>query len=59
MQHGKVIAYASMQLKDYKLRYPTYDLEISCYTCMVRSLRYYRLSEFKILAYLKRVKYDE
>ena len=29
MQHGKVIAYASRQLKDYELRYPTHDLELA------------------------------
>nr|GFA67148.1 hypothetical protein [Tanacetum cinerariifolium] len=27
MQHGKVIAYASRQLKPYKVNYPTHDLE--------------------------------
>ncbi|GJX91822.1 retrotransposon protein, putative, ty3-gypsy subclass [Tanacetum coccineum] len=29
MQHGKVIAYASRQLKPYEVNYPTHDLEIS------------------------------
>ena len=29
MQHGKVIAYASRQLKDYETRYPTHDLELA------------------------------
>ena len=29
MQIGKVIAYASRQLKDYEQRYPTYDLELA------------------------------
>ena len=28
MQNGKIIAYASRQLKDYKKNYPTYDLEL-------------------------------
>ncbi|KAL5583391.1 hypothetical protein UlMin_015833 [Ulmus minor] len=28
MQHGKVIAYASRQLKDYGKNYPTHDLEL-------------------------------
>ncbi|KAL8115071.1 hypothetical protein AgCh_021772 [Apium graveolens] len=29
MQHGKVIAYASRQLKEYKIRYPTHDLKLA------------------------------
>ena len=29
MQYGKVIAYALTQIKDYKLRYPTHDLELA------------------------------
>ena len=29
MQNGKVVAYASRQLKDYKMRYPTHDLELA------------------------------
>ena len=29
MQHENVIAYASMQLKDYETRYPTNDLELA------------------------------
>ena len=29
MQHGKVIAYASRQLKNYEQNYPTYDLELA------------------------------
>ncbi|GLT69309.1 hypothetical protein SLA2020_414680 [Shorea laevis] len=29
MQNGKVIAYASRQLKDYKQNYPTHDLELA------------------------------
>ncbi|GJQ97023.1 retrotransposon protein, putative, ty3-gypsy subclass [Tanacetum coccineum] len=30
MQHGKVIAYASRQLKPYEVNYPTHDLELAC-----------------------------
>ena len=29
MQEGRVIAYASRQLKEYKQRYPTHDLELA------------------------------
>ena len=29
LQHGKVIAYASRQLKEYEVRYPTHDLELA------------------------------
>ncbi|XP_057975227.1 uncharacterized protein LOC131162635 [Malania oleifera] len=29
MQHGKVIIYASRQLKEYEKNYPTYDLELT------------------------------
>ena len=28
MQHDKVVAYASRQLKDYEKNYPTHDLEL-------------------------------
>ena len=28
MQHGRVIAYASRQFKDYEKNYPTHDLEL-------------------------------
>ena len=29
MQHGKVVAYASWQLKEYEVRYPTHELELA------------------------------
>ncbi|GJU47974.1 putative reverse transcriptase domain-containing protein [Tanacetum coccineum] len=32
MQHGKVIAYASRQLKPYEVNYPTHDLELAVVT---------------------------
>ena len=36
MQNGKVVAYASRQLKDYEMRYPIHDLEL---TVVVFSLK--------------------
>ena len=29
MQHGKIVAYASRQLKPYEQNYPTHDLELA------------------------------
>lgn len=29
MQHGKMISYASRQLKPYEVNYPTHDLELA------------------------------
>ena len=29
MQHGKVVAYASRQLKEHETRYPTHDMELA------------------------------
>jgi hypothetical protein len=36
MQSGRVIAYASRQLKDHEQRYPTHDLEL---TAVVHALK--------------------
>ncbi|GJU57509.1 putative reverse transcriptase domain-containing protein [Tanacetum coccineum] len=36
MQHGKVIAYASRQLKPYEVNYPTHDLELAA---VIKTLR--------------------
>ena len=34
MQHGRVISYASRQLRDHERSYPTHDLEVSrCGVC--------------------------
>ena len=41
MQHGKVIAYASRQLKDYETRYPTHDLELAAVVFALKIWRHY------------------
>ncbi|KAJ9538003.1 hypothetical protein OSB04_030736 [Centaurea solstitialis] len=41
MQHGKVIAYASRQLKDHEKRYPTHDLELAAIVFALKLWRHY------------------
>ncbi|KAL5575189.1 hypothetical protein UlMin_016888 [Ulmus minor] len=41
MQHGKVIAYASRQLKDYEKNYPTHDLELAAVVFALNIWRHY------------------
>ena len=41
MQHGKVVAYASRQLKDYETRYPTHDLELAAIVFALKIWRHY------------------
>ena len=41
MQHGKVITYASRQLKDYEPRYPTNDLELDVIVFALKIWRHY------------------
>ncbi|XP_074335508.1 uncharacterized protein LOC141672725 [Apium graveolens] len=41
MQHGKVIAYASRQLKPYEVNYPTHDLELSAVIFALKIWRHY------------------
>ncbi|GJY92428.1 putative reverse transcriptase domain-containing protein [Tanacetum coccineum] len=38
MQHGKVIAYASRQLKPYEVNYPTHDLELAAVVFCIEDL---------------------
>ena len=41
MQHGKVIAYASRQLKPHETNYPTHDLELVVVLFALRVWRHY------------------
>ena len=41
MQSGRVIAYASRQLKDHELRYPTHDLELAAVVFASKIWRHY------------------
>ena len=45
MQHGKVIAYASRQLKTHELKYPTHDLELAAIVFALKNLRHYLYGE--------------
>lgn len=41
MQHGKVIAYASRQLKQHEQNYPTHDLELAAVVHALKIWRHY------------------
>ena len=41
MQAGRVIAYASRQLKDHEMRYPTHDLELAAVVFALKISRHY------------------
>nr|GFC33638.1 putative reverse transcriptase domain-containing protein [Tanacetum cinerariifolium] len=45
MQHGKVIAYASRQLKPYEVNYPTHDLELVAVIFALKIWRHYLYGE--------------
>nr|GFC75646.1 retrotransposon protein, putative, Ty3-gypsy subclass [Tanacetum cinerariifolium] len=45
MQHGKVIAYASRQLKPYEVNYPTPDLELAAVVFALKIWRHYLYGE--------------
>nr|GFB50728.1 retrotransposon protein, putative, Ty3-gypsy subclass [Tanacetum cinerariifolium] len=44
-EHGKVIAYASRQLKPYEVNYPTYDLELAAVVFALNIWRHYLYGE--------------
>ena len=46
MQHGRVIAYASRQLKDYEKNYPTHDLEFAVVLFALKVWRHYLYSVY-------------
>nr|GFD39432.1 putative reverse transcriptase domain, aspartic peptidase domain protein [Tanacetum cinerariifolium] len=43
--HGKVIAYASRQLKPYEVNYPTHDLEFAAVVFALKIWRHYLYGE--------------
>nr|GFC93157.1 ribonuclease H-like domain containing protein [Tanacetum cinerariifolium] len=45
MQHGKVIAYASRQLKPYEVNYPTHDLQLAAVVFALKIWRHYLYGE--------------
>ncbi|KAH9658349.1 Endonuclease [Citrus sinensis] len=45
MQHGKVIAYASRQLKNHEQNYPTHDLELAAIVFALKIWRHYLYEE--------------
>jgi hypothetical protein len=45
MQHGKVVAYASRQLKSYEQNYPTHDLELAAVVFALKIWRHYLYGE--------------
>ncbi|KAL8104588.1 hypothetical protein AgCh_028706 [Apium graveolens] len=58
MQHRKVIAYTSRQLKEYESRYPTHDLELTTIVFALKIWRHYIYGEkCEIYAEHKSLKY--
>ena len=58
MQHGKVIAYTSQQLKQHELNYTTCDLELAVVVFALKFWRHYLFGEkCTIYTYHKSLKY--
>ncbi|XP_071729252.1 uncharacterized protein [Rutidosis leptorrhynchoides] len=58
MQNGKVIAYASRQLKEHEKRYPTHDLELTAVVFALKIWRHYLYGvKFSIYTDHKNLKY--
>ena len=53
IQHGKVVAYASHQLKDYEKNYPTHDLQL---VAVVFALKIWRHDLAKIPKFTQIIK---
>nr|GFD43026.1 putative reverse transcriptase domain-containing protein [Tanacetum cinerariifolium] len=53
MQHGKVIGYASRQLKPYEVNYPTHDLELVAVIFALKIWRHYLYGESCMVAGIK------
>ena len=58
MQNGKVVAYASRQLKPHEQNYPTHDLELATVVFALKIWRHYLYGEkCRIFTYHKSLKY--
>jgi len=58
MQHGRVVAYASCQLRPHGLNYPTHDLELATFIFAFKILRHYLCGErFQIFTNHQSLKY--
>jgi len=58
MQHGKVVAYASRQLKTHEVNYPVHDLELAAVLFALRVWRHYLYgSRVQIFTNHKSLKY--
>ncbi|RVX04229.1 Retrovirus-related Pol polyprotein from transposon 17.6 [Vitis vinifera] len=58
MQHGKVVAYASRQLKPYEQNYPTHDLELAVLVFALKIWRHFLFGEtYEIFIDHKSLKY--
>ena len=58
MQNGKVISYASRQLKIHEMNYPTHDLELTTIVHALKTWRHYLFGEtFQIFTDHKSPKY--
>ncbi|GMH17783.1 hypothetical protein Nepgr_019624 [Nepenthes gracilis] len=58
MQHGRVIAYGSRQLKDHERNYPTHDLELATVVFALKIWRHYLYGErFLVYSDHKSLKY--
>ena len=58
MQHGRVVAYASRQLRPHEMNYPTHDLELAAIIFALKIWRHYLCGErFQIYTDHQSLKY--